>query len=117
MKILAAAMIATTLLPAAASSEEWGDPYFGRYWVHACTDEVAKPLCYAFIRGVHGVNEYMTFIVKKPIWCETEGATLDQLRMIFLNTLNEEVARLHIEPASGIAILGFMKSYPCKRPR
>jgi len=115
MKLVAAAVAATIVLSAAAKGEEWGNPYFGRYWMHACTEEAMQPLCYAYIMGLQGTNEYMTFVAKHPIWCETAGVTLDQLRLIFLKTLNEEVSRVHEEPASGIAILGFMKSFPCRK--
>lgn len=117
MKVTAAAAFAFVAFAAAADAEDWGSPYFGRYWMHACTEEGTKPLCYAYIRGLQGTNEYMAFIAKRPVWCETEGVSLDQLRLIFLNTLNEEVSRVHEEPASGIAILGFLKAFPCRKTR
>jgi len=66
---------------------------------------------------MQGTNEMLLYGHKDPLWCETPGVSLDQLRQIFLRELSDSAAELNREPGAGIAIFGFMKAFPCKPPR
>ena len=93
------------------------DPFFGMYWVHVCGDaQEARPICYAFLRGIQGVNELLT-ATKRPLWCEPVAIVVspEQMRVIFLRTLSDEAANLHDEPAAGIAILGLIRAFPYQK--
>ena len=105
------------LSTATARAQSWGDPFLGLYWTHACSESAALPICYAFIRGIQGANEMLLYGHKAPLWCETPGVSLDQLRQVFLKELSDNVADLNREPGAGIAIFGFMKAFPCKPPQ
>lgn len=110
-------ILALCLAPNSGSAEDedrTNNPFYGMYWVQTCASEEGKALCYAFLRGIQGVNELLT-ATKRPIWCEPYVVSPEQLREIFIKTLSDEAARIHDEPASGIAVLGLMRAFPCKR--
>lgn len=110
---LLALCLASTLSALQIPSTSAQDSQSANFWIEVCQeDHAANLLCIGYLRGMYDMNEMMTFLHKRPIWCLPTGATLPQMRMVIMADLQSRPAELHL-PFAGLATIALRKAFPC----
>ena len=83
------------------------------FWLDTCKVETAADgLCIGYIKAMHDMNEMLTHVFKRPLWCSPDGVTINQLRLIIMSDLTAKPAELH-HPFAGLATFALANSFPC----
>ena len=111
--LLTAAAVATLHWPAAATT----DSMSATFWIEVCREEIdINPLCVGYLRGMFDLNEMLTYVYKRPLWCAPDNVGIKQMRRIIVAEVAMQPANHH-EPFAGLAVAALKSAFPCNPSR
>jgi hypothetical protein len=87
----------------------------GTSWLRTCTKAApANAPCIGYIKAMHDMNEMLTEVFQRPLWCAPNSATVGNLRHVIVSDLaGAQPSRLD-QPFAGLATLALKARFPCK---
>ena len=87
----------------------------GAYWLRTCVKAApANAPCIGYITAMQDINEMLTDVFQRPLWCAPESATVGNLRHVIVSELAETQPSRLEQPFAGLATLALKARFPCK---
>ena len=102
-------LILAVIAPCAHAEEATGTS-----WLRNCAKAApANAPCIGYIKAMHDMNEMLTEVFERPLWCAPNYVTVGNLRHVILSDLAKaEPSRLD-QPFAGLATLALKTRFPC----
>ena len=86
----------------------------GAHWLANCVEAAPKNApCVGYIAAMRDMNEMLTDVFERPLWCAPKAATLGRLRHVILSELAEAAPSRLQQPFAGLATLALKARFPC----
>jgi len=104
--ITAAGMIGSAVAKADSS---------GTHWLANCVEAAPKNApCIGYIAAMRDMNEMLTDVFERPLWCAPQTVTLGKLRQVIVSELAQAQPSRLEQPFAGLATLALKAHFPCE---
>ena len=108
--VAAAGMTASAVAKAVAEAD-----ISGTHWLANCTEAAPKNApCIGYIAAMQDMNEMLTDVFERPLWCAPQTVTVGKLRHVIVSELAEAQSSRLEQPFAGLATLALKARFPCK---
>ena len=108
--IAAAGMTGSAVAKAVAETD-----ISGTHWLANCIEAAPKNApCIGYIAAMQDMNEMLTDVFERPLWCAPLTVTLGKLRQVIVSELAEAQPSRLEQPFAGLATLALKARFPCK---
>jgi hypothetical protein len=86
----------------------------GTHWLANCVAAAPKNApCIGYIAAMRDMNEMLTDVFGRPLWCAPKAPTLGRLRLVIVSELAEAPPSRLQQPFAGLATLALKARFPC----
>jgi hypothetical protein len=86
----------------------------GTHWLANCVEAAPKNApCIGYIAAMRDLNEMLTDVFERPLWCAPKAATLGRLRLVIVSELAGAPPSRLQQPFAGLATLALKARFPC----
>ena len=87
----------------------------GTHWLANCVEAAPKNAsCIGYIAAMQDMNEMLTDVFERPLWCTPKLVTLGKLRHVIVSELAEAQPSRLQQPFAGLATLALKARFPCE---
>ena len=113
MHALTSAVCGAFLVTAATAPGATADSA-GSYWIKTCAESAPKnSKCIGYLGAIRDVNEMLTEVFDRPLWCAPKSVTVGQLRHVIVSALVAAPPSRLRQPFAGLATVALKSRFPC----
>ena len=86
----------------------------GTHWLANCVEAAPKNApCIGYLTAMRDMNEMLTDVFERPLWCAPKAVTLGRLRHVIVSELAGAPPSRLQQPFAGLATLALKARFPC----
>lgn len=107
-------LLAAVLAVGPARAQPVVDPLSAGHWFDTCQDanQWLQNMCSAYFAAVIGMNDYFTYVEKRPIWCVDRKFPMADMKALVMGKI--AAAGQRELPMTAYVVLAMKERFPCE---